>query len=110
MRVETLRRLVAEGVGTSFLLAAVVGSGIMAERLCGGNVGLALLCNALATAVAIDDRPSCFRFPRGNGVGVDMAVFGVSPSFKGTPWEVLRPPFPGPGARCLCLLAVAAAT
>jgi glycerol uptake facilitator-like aquaporin len=43
------RRLVAEGIGTALLLATVVGSGIMAERLCGGNVGLALLCNALAT-------------------------------------------------------------
>ena len=53
MRVEALRRLVAEGVGTSFLLTAVVGSGIMAERLCGGNVGLALLCNALATGGAL---------------------------------------------------------
>ena len=50
MRVGDLpRRLVAEGLGTAFLLATVVGSGIMAERLCGGNVGLALLCNALAT-------------------------------------------------------------
>ncbi len=45
--------MVAEGVGTAFLLAAVVGSGIMAERLCGGNVGLALLCNAWATGGAL---------------------------------------------------------
>jgi len=43
------QRLVAEGVGSALLLAVVVGSGIMAERLCAGNVGLALLCNALAT-------------------------------------------------------------
>ncbi len=50
MRVTTLaQRLVAEGLGTALLLATVVGSGIMAERLCGGNMGLALLCNALAT-------------------------------------------------------------
>ncbi|MDP2311302.1 MAG: MIP/aquaporin family protein [Pseudomonadota bacterium] len=50
MRVAALpRRVAAEAVGTAFLLATVVGSGIMAERLCGGNVGLALLCNALAT-------------------------------------------------------------
>lgn len=39
----------AEGLGTGLLLATVVGSGIMAEKLCGGNIGLALLCNALAT-------------------------------------------------------------
>ncbi|MCW3479042.1 aquaporin family protein [Neisseriaceae bacterium JH1-16] len=43
------RRLVAEWLGTALLLATVVGSGIMAERLSGGNVGLALLANAIAT-------------------------------------------------------------
>ncbi|MFZ6746208.1 MIP/aquaporin family protein [Undibacterium sp. JH2W] len=43
------KRLVAEGLGTAFLLAVVVGSGIMAERLAGGNVALALLANSLAT-------------------------------------------------------------
>jgi glycerol uptake facilitator-like aquaporin len=43
------RRLAAEGVGTALLLATVVGSGIMAETLAGGNVALALLCNTLAT-------------------------------------------------------------
>ncbi len=43
------RRLLAEGLGTALLLCVVIGSGIMAERLCGGNVGLALLANALAT-------------------------------------------------------------
>lgn len=47
------RAVVAEFVGTAFLLAAVVGSGIMASRLCGGNVGLALLANALATGGAL---------------------------------------------------------
>jgi glycerol uptake facilitator-like aquaporin len=43
------RRIAAEGVGTAFLLAAVVGSGIMAERLAGGNAAIALLANTLAT-------------------------------------------------------------
>lgn len=47
------RRLTAEGLGTALLLATVVGSGIMAERLCGGNTGLALLCNALATGAGL---------------------------------------------------------
>jgi glycerol uptake facilitator-like aquaporin len=42
-----------EGVATAFLLIAVVGSGIAAERLCGGNAGLALLANALATSAAL---------------------------------------------------------
>lgn len=43
------RRLLAEGLGTMLLLAIVVGSGIMAERLAGGNVAVALLANTLAT-------------------------------------------------------------
>lgn len=47
------RRVVAEFAGTLFLLTAVVGSGIMAERLAGGNVALALLANAIATGVAL---------------------------------------------------------
>lgn len=52
-RADLPRRLAAEGLGTALLLATVVGSGIMAERLCGGNVGLALLCNALATGAGL---------------------------------------------------------
>ena len=47
------RRAAAEAIGTAFLLAAVVGSGIMAERLAGGNVALALLANAIATGGAL---------------------------------------------------------
>ena len=47
------RRLIAEGVGTAFLLAAIVGSGIMAERLSGGNIALALLCNSTATGAIL---------------------------------------------------------
>jgi glycerol uptake facilitator-like aquaporin len=43
------RRIVAEGVGTALLLATVIGSGIMAERLAGGNVAVALLANTIAT-------------------------------------------------------------
>ena len=43
------RRACAEALGTALLLAAVVGSGIMAERLSGGNVAIALLANTLAT-------------------------------------------------------------
>lgn len=47
------RRLAAEALGSSFLLATVVGSGIMAERLSGGSVALALLANAIATGAAL---------------------------------------------------------
>jgi len=47
------RRLAAEALGTALLLAAVVGSGIMGERLAGGNEALALLANTLATGAAL---------------------------------------------------------
>jgi glycerol uptake facilitator-like aquaporin len=47
------QRLFAEWLGTAFLLAAVVGSGIMAERLSGGNVALALLCNTIPTGAIL---------------------------------------------------------
>jgi glycerol uptake facilitator-like aquaporin len=47
------RRVFSEALGTAFLLAAVVGSGIMAQRLAGGNVALALLCNTLATGAML---------------------------------------------------------
>lgn len=47
------RRAVAEAVGTSLLLATVIGSGIMGERLAGGNVAVALLANTLATGAAL---------------------------------------------------------
>ncbi|MEY2892156.1 MAG: hypothetical protein RJA98_2064, partial [Pseudomonadota bacterium] len=43
------QQLLAETLGTALLLAVVIGSGIMAQRLCGGNDGLALLANTLAT-------------------------------------------------------------
>jgi glycerol uptake facilitator-like aquaporin len=47
------RRLVAEALGTAMLLALVVGSGIMAERLAGGNLAVALLGNSLATGAGL---------------------------------------------------------
>ncbi len=50
---KLFRSLVAETVGTAFLLAAVVGSGIMGERLAGGNFALALLANSVATGAAL---------------------------------------------------------
>jgi glycerol uptake facilitator-like aquaporin len=47
------RRICAEWLGTAFLLAAVVGSGIMAQRLAGGNTALALLCNTIPTGAIL---------------------------------------------------------
>src|ERR1700741_4299041 len=53
MKLSLARRLAAETVGTALLLAAVVGSGIMGERLAGGNTAIALLANTLATGAAL---------------------------------------------------------
>ncbi|HWZ92512.1 MAG TPA: MIP/aquaporin family protein [Polyangiaceae bacterium] len=47
------RRVASEAIGTAFLLATVVGSGIMAERLSGGNVAIALLANTIATGAGL---------------------------------------------------------
>src|SRR3954462_6392224 len=51
--ISLTRRLAAEAIGTAFLLATVVGSGIMAERLAGGNVAIALLANTVATGAGL---------------------------------------------------------
>jgi glycerol uptake facilitator-like aquaporin len=53
MSVIVSQRLLAEALGTAFLLAIVVGSGIMAERLSGGNMAIALLANTLATGAGL---------------------------------------------------------
>jgi glycerol uptake facilitator-like aquaporin len=47
------RRLVAQGIGTAFLLATVVGSGVMAFKLAGGNEAIALLCNTIPTGAIL---------------------------------------------------------
>lgn len=53
MTISLARRVTAEFVGTAFLVAAVVGSGIMGERLAAGDVALALLANTVATGAAL---------------------------------------------------------
>jgi glycerol uptake facilitator-like aquaporin len=53
MKSSLSRRVAAEFLGTGFLVAAVVGSGIMGERLSGGNVAIALLANSIATGAAL---------------------------------------------------------
>jgi glycerol uptake facilitator-like aquaporin len=53
MKSSIARRLAAEFLGTLLLVATVVGSGIMAERLAGGNAALALLANTIATGAAL---------------------------------------------------------
>jgi glycerol uptake facilitator-like aquaporin len=53
MASELPRKLMAEALGTAFLLATVVGSGIMGEKLAGGNVAIALLANTIATGAGL---------------------------------------------------------
>jgi arsenate reductase len=79
--VSLARRLAAEGVGTALLLAAVVGSGIMGERLAGGNVALALLANTVATAAALV--ALILAFAPISGAHFNPAVTLVDRSFGG---------------------------
>lgn len=79
------RRLVAEGVGTSLLLATVVGSGIMAERLAGGNVAIALLANTLATGAALV--ALILTFGPISGAHFNPAVTLVDAWQRGLPWR-----------------------
>lgn len=53
MSVSLSRRLAAEALGSAFLLAAVIGSGVMAAKLAGGNGALALLCNTIPTGAIL---------------------------------------------------------
>jgi len=63
--VSAVRRALADGLGTALLLAVVVGSGIMGERLSGGNDALALLANSLATGFALVALILAFGFRSG---------------------------------------------
>jgi len=79
------RRAAAEAVGTALLLAAVVGSGIMGERLAGGNVGLALLANTTATGAALV--ALILTFGPISGAQFNPAVTLVDAWCGGRPWR-----------------------
>lgn len=79
------RRLVAESLGTSLLLATVVGSGIMAERLSGGNVAIALLANTLATGAALV--ALILTFGPISGAHFNPAVTLADAWQRGLPWR-----------------------
>ena len=83
------RRLVAEAVGTALLLAAVVGSGIMGERLAGGNVAVALLANTLATGAALV--ALILTFGSISGAHFNPAVTLADASRGGLPWREVLP-------------------
>lgn len=101
------RRLVAEAIGTGLLLAAVVGSGIMGERLAGGNTAIALLANALATGGGLVALILTFGPISGahfnpivtcaeawQGPFRRATCFPTSPSSSGVPWPESRSPMP----------------
>ena len=78
------RRLAAEALGTAFLLAAIIGSGIMAQRLAGGNLALALLCNTLATGAMLT--VLILIFGPISGAHLNPAVSLVAALRRALPW------------------------
>jgi glycerol uptake facilitator-like aquaporin len=85
LRVTFGRRLAAEGIGTALLLTAVVGSGIMGERLAGGNVAIALLANTLATGATLV--ALILAFGPISGAHLNPAVTLADASQGGLPWR-----------------------
>ena len=80
-----MRAIVAEGVGTAMLLMAVVGSGIMGDRLAAGNVALALLANTVATGAALV--ALILTFGPVSGAHFNPAVTLADASQGGLPWN-----------------------
>lgn len=80
-----LKRSVAEGLGSAFLLAGIVGSGIMAQRLSGGNAAVALLANTLATGGVL----TCLIVALGpiSGAHFNPAVSLTDAMRGGLPWS-----------------------
>lgn len=84
-RITSGRRAFAEGVGTALLLATVVGSGIMGERLAGGNVAIALLANTLATGAGLV--ALILTFGPISGAHFNPAVTLADAAQGGLPWR-----------------------
>jgi glycerol uptake facilitator-like aquaporin len=83
--IDLSRRLAAEATGTALLLATVVGSGIMGERLAGGNVALALLANTLATGAGLV--ALILAFGPVSGAHFNPAVTLADAAVGGLPWR-----------------------
>jgi glycerol uptake facilitator-like aquaporin len=89
MSTTLARRAAAEFVGTAFLLSAVVGSGIMGERLAAGNVAIALLANTIATGAALV--ALILAFGPISGAHLNPAVSLADASQGGLPWREVPP-------------------
>lgn len=85
MTPDLARRATAEAVGTAFLLAAVVGSGIMGERLAAGNIAIALLANTVATGAAL--LALILTFGPVSGAHFNPAVTIADASLGGIAWR-----------------------
>jgi hypothetical protein len=84
---DLARRAVAEALGTALLLAAVVGSGIMGERLAGGNAAIALLANTIATGAALV--ALILAFGPVSGAHFDPAVTLADAWRRGASWRAV---------------------
>lgn len=84
MNFSLRQRIAAEFLGTAFLVAAVLGSGIMGERLAGGNAAIALLANTLATGAAL--AALILTFGPISGAHFNPAVTVAAALEKETPW------------------------
>jgi glycerol uptake facilitator-like aquaporin len=82
---DLARRAAAELIGTALLLAAVVGSGIMGERLAGGNTAIALLANTVATGAALV--ALILTFGPISGAHFNPAVTLADASQRGLSWR-----------------------
>jgi len=95
-----LRKIISEFLGTGFLVAAVVGSGIMGERLAGGNVAIALLANTIATGAALF--ALILAFGPISGGHFNPAVTFVDAMERGVSWVVAACYIPAQCAGGIC--------
>lgn len=86
LQVTKARKIAAEFLGSTFLLAAVVGSGIMGETLAGGNVAIALLANTIATGAALV--ALILAFGPISGAHFNPAVTLADATQGGLPWKL----------------------
>lgn len=89
MKTSLSRRVVAEFLGTGFLVAAVIGSGIMGDRLSGGNIAIALLANTIATGAVLV--VLILTFGPISGAHLNPAVTFADAMERGVAWQDVLP-------------------